>query len=378
MRVLIAPDKFKGSLSALGVAEAMAEGVRLADPGVEVTLFPLADGGEGTAEILTFHTGGQLVEAEVRDPLFRPINASFGLSGDGRRAFIEMATASGLPLLRPEERNCFHTTTLGTGELVLAAIRQGARHIILGIGGSATNDAGIGMASALGYRFLDGAGEPLAPVGRNLGHIRRIDASQLLFDPGEVTVHVACDVDNPLHGPQGASWVYGPQKGASPAELEELDRGLAHFAGLVEDTFGQAVAEVPGAGAAGGLGAGALLFLRAALTPGIDLVMAQTRLAEQLAGIDLILTGEGKLDRQTLSGKVVKGVCDLARPRGIPVAALCGTLEATPEETRALGLAFAGSVLRGPCSLEEALAQAPESVRVAAEQVVRLFRAGGK
>jgi glycerate kinase len=377
MHILLAPDKFKGSLSALEVAEAMAEGVRLADPEIGVTVFPLADGGEGTADILTYHTGGQLVEEAVHDPLFRPITASYGLSGDGQTAFVEMARASGLHLLQPEERNCFHTTSLGTGELVLAAIRRGARRILLGIGGSATNDAGVGLAAALGYRFLDAAGEPVPPVGSHLARIHRIDDRHLLFDPEQVAVQVACDVDNPLSGPEGAAQMYGLQKGASPRELEQLDQGLRHFAQVVRQTWNLEIADLPGAGAAGGMGAGALVFLRARLTPGIDLVMEQTRLADHLAGVDLIITGEGKLDRQTLHGKVVKGVCDRARPYAIPVAALCGTLEATAAETRELGLSFAGSVLRGPCSLEEAVAQARENLREAALQVARLFRAGG-
>lgn len=376
MHILVAPDKFKGSLTALEAAAAMVEGIRMAGPEIRAKVFPLADGGEGTADILTHHSQGRLVEVEAHDPLFRPIKASFGLSGDGQTAFVEMARASGLHLLRPEERNCFHTTSLGTGELVLAAIRQGARRILLGIGGSATNDAGLGLATALGFRFLDEAGAPVEPVGRNLARIHRIDDRQLLFDPAAVTVQVACDVDNPLYGPTGAAWVYGPQKGASPGELASLDEGLRHFAGVVRQTWGREIGAVPGAGAAGGMGAGALVFMGAELTPGIDLVLQQTRLADHLAGVDLILTGEGKLDRQTLHGKVVKGLCDQARPHGIPVAALCGTLEATAAEVRELGLCFAGSVLRQPAPLEEAMAHTADYLREATFHLVRLFRAG--
>ena len=373
MRILIAPDKFKGALSALQVAEAMARGLRRACPQAEIRLHPLADGGEGTAEILAYHNGGTMRQAQVQDPLFRPVVARYGLSHDRQTAYIEMAEASGLALLHPKERNCLLTSTYGTGELILHAWEAGARHIILGIGGSATTDGGIGMAAALGYRLLDAAGAPLSPIGENLGKIAQIDRSALRVDPAALTVEVACDVDNPLCGPRGAAAVYGPQKGADATAVRQLDAGLAHLAQLWARDWGLAVAERPGAGAAGGLGAGAMAFLGARLRPGIDLVMAHSRLDEALAGVDLVLTGEGKIDAQTLHGKVIMGLSRRAAAAGIPLAALCGTLEATPELIEALGLAYAASILNRPLSLEAAMTETAPALEMASFSLLRLF-----
>jgi len=324
MKFLVAPDKFKGSLTAEEVTSAIAKGIALYDPSAVVIPFPLADGGDGTARILTLHNHGRMIRVTVNNPVFEQVEAEYGISGDGRTAFMEMASASGLRLLTPDKQNCFHTSTLGTGEMLSDALGRGVKKIILGIGGSATNDAGIGMATALGYRFLDHQGNRLDPVGRNLIDIRTIDRSGIMFAPGSVEVLVACDVDNPLYGPHGAAYVYGPQKGASPEELDQLNNGLINFAAIVKSQLGTDIADIPGSGAAGGLGAGCMVFLQASLVPGIQLVMEQSGFEEAVRKCDLVITGEGKIDEQTFRGKVVDGVCRVAARHHKPVLAVCG------------------------------------------------------
>ncbi len=374
MRILIATDSFKDALSAIDVCRAIERGLRRARPDVETVLFPLADGGEGMDEILTYHTGGQLVTARVHDPLFRLIEARYGLSADGSTAFIAMASASGLPLLRPEERDPRRTTTLGAGELIGDAIRRGVRRIILGIGGSATNDGGVGMATALGYTFPDKGGQPVSPTGGNLTSIAQIDDDGRQFDPEKYQFEVWCDVDNPLYGPKGAARVYAPQKGASPEAVEELDAGLHHLAVLLEEKFGKPFDHIPGAGAAGGLGAGAMAFLGAKLRPGIDAIMDMASFNEKLRGADLIVTGEGKIDAQTLSGKLIQGVTGRAKTRKIPVIALCGALDLTPDQTEALGLRAAFSILRQPIALSAALGRTAEDLEQTAYHLLRTWR----
>ncbi|GAB3560191.1 glycerate kinase [Spirosoma fluminis] len=372
MRILLAPDKFRGSLTAQAVAQAMEEGVRLADASAEVALVPLADGGEGTAEILTKATDGSWHTVMVNDPIGRSIEAGFGISADGKTAFIEMALASGLQLLEATERNPLLTSTYGTGQLIRHALAIGVEHIVLGIGGSATTDAGIGMAAALGWRFLAENGFELPPNGASLSKIRQIlppaSPAQQPF-----SASVACDVTAPLFGPSGAAYVYGPQKGATPEMVEELDSGLQQFAHVINEQFGVDVATIPGSGAAGGLGAGALFFLNAALRPGVDVVLEAVCFDQRAAHADLILTGEGKLDQQTLQGKLLKGVTDRSAAAGVPVVALCGTLELTPEEIDSLGLTAAFSVLNRPERLNEAVLTAYSDVRQATFNVCRLF-----
>ncbi|MES2731172.1 MAG: glycerate kinase [Bacteroidota bacterium] len=378
MKILVAPDKFKGSLSSTQVCQAIIEGIQWYNPAIEAIGFPLADGGEGTAEILTYHAGGHMLSHTVQDPLFRPVKASFGLAADGLTAFLEMAQASGLHLLAHAERNGFLTSSIGTGELILKAVERGARRIILGIGGSATNDAGIGMATALGYRFLDAAGKELKPIGSSLIHIAHIDHQHLHFDPAKIEVQVACDVNNPLTGSLGASLVYGPQKGANAEEVTQLEAGMKNLAAVIRRQFGKDIENVPGAGAAGGMGAGAMVFLHAALLPGTALVIEQTGFDQQLAGVDLIITGEGKMDEQTLHGKLVKGVVDMAALHGIPVVAIGGDLSLSPQEVSDLGLVFAGSVLQRPCSLEEAMQTAYPAIRNLTYHVLKLYLEGYK
>lgn len=372
MKILLAPDKFKGSLTASDVCRCMTEGIRLANQTATVVAVPMADGGEGTAEVLTQATDGVWKTARVHDPLGRPIDAGYGISGDGTTAFIEMAQASGLRLLKPAEYDPFKTNTYGTGELINAAIRAGVKHIVLGIGGSATNDAGTGMAAALGWKFLNEGGRELRPCGGNLDQIHTIVPPENNLP---VTVEVACDVSNPLIGLQGASYIYGPQKGAKPADLPILDAGMKNWATVVNRQFSNNLTTVPGAGAAGGLGAGAMLFLQAKLTEGVGLVMKHTHLAEKMAGVDLVLTGEGRIDNQTLQGKLIAGITRLAQERHISVVALCGSLQLNPQEIDSLGLTSAFSIVPGPTDLDDALINAGDYLKRATVQVMRLVGA---
>lgn len=378
MRIVLAPDSFKGSLSATDVCLAMEEGIRRVFPNADVARLPMADGGEGTIESLIHALGGSVREATVRDPLGRDVRARYGVLADGRTAVVELAQASGYALLEAGERNPLVASTYGTGQLVARCLDEGYRRVLLGLGGSATNDAGAGMLRALGAKFLDSAGRELPEGGGSLGALRRIDLSGLDPRLAETTVTAVTDVRNPLCGEQGASRVYGPQKGASEADAARLDAALANFAAVARQQSGRDVAEVPGAGAAGGVGAGALAFLGAELRPGFPLLAELYRFGERIAGADLVLTGEGRLDAQTLSGKVVAGVCELARGHGVPVAALVGSAALTGDGMDAIGLAAALSIVNGPCSLDDAVANAYAWTADRAEQLMRLLRLGGR
>lgn len=370
MKILLAPDKFRGSLTAAEVCKAMSEGIRKALPNAEILAIPMADGGEGTAEILTLNAGGQMYPILVSDPLGRETKAVFGLSADGQTAYLEMAAASGLRLLQPHERNPLQTTTFGTGELIQAAINKGAKRIILGIGGSATTDGGVGMAAALGWRFLDAAGQNLAPTSRNLGQIQKIIPPATF---PQIEIQVACDVTAPLYGLTGAAYMYAPQKGADGEMVEQLDNGLKHLSDIIKRDFGVDLAQVAGTGAAGGLGFGLLFFLKATLKEGVKIVMEQTRFEEQLQGVDLIFTGEGKMDAQTLQGKLIAGIAQAAQQNGIPVVALCGALLISPEEVQRIGLMYATSIINRPMALNEAIAYAHQGVSDSAYQLTNLF-----
>lgn len=376
--ILIAPDSFKHALSAIEAAQAMGRGAKRAGEAVNPVLLPLSDGGEGMTEILTHCKNGLFVETTVCNPLFKPVLARYGLAGNPPTAIIELAQASGLQLLQPQDRNPLHTTTFGTGQLILHALRNGVQQVILGIGGSATNDAGIGMAAALGYRFLDAQGNELVPVGSSLIHVCRIDTTRLKFNPAQLQVTLACDVSNPLFGPTGAAHTYARQKGANNAEIDLLDAGLQHFANVVQQQFGTDIAQMPGAGAAGGTGAGAMVFLGATMQRGIDLVMQYTRFEEHLSRAHLLITAEGSIDSQTLYGKVVKGVAQKARGYGIPAIGFCGALQATPQQIQETGLTAAFSIQQMPCTLEAAINNTAQNLEILTEQVVRLFLAANR
>lgn len=372
-KFVIAPDKFKGALTGLEFCDAVETGLKQVLNEVEIIKSPLADGGDGTIEVVRYYLKAETVEVTVNDPLFRSIKASYLYSESSGTAYIEMAEASGLKVLKNDERNCIQTTTLGTGELIADAIKKGAKEIILGIGGSATNDAGMGMATALGFQFLDAQGEVLRPVGAELSQVATIDTSAVLPELKNVVVKVACDVTNPLYGQEGAARIYAPQKGASLKEVEQLDEGLRSFAGILQKQFNIDVQHIDGAGAAGGVGAAAVVFLNAELDSGITLVKELANFEEKITGADWIITGEGKLDEQTLSGKAVQGVLESAKKQKIPVAAFCGVIEVSKSTAEKLGLSYTVSVSRDMPNLEEALKRSYENVvKAAAEFAVKL------
>ncbi|HTP51049.1 MAG TPA: glycerate kinase [Anaeromyxobacteraceae bacterium] len=376
MRVVVAPDSFKGSCSALSVAEAMGRGIRAVFPDAEVRMVPIADGGEGTVEALVAATKGRIVRRSVRGPLGEPVTAHWGVLGDGATAVIEMAAASGLPLVPKERRDPRVTTTYGTGELMLAALESGASTLIVGIGGSATNDGGTGMARALGVRFLDSSGNPIPEGGAALARLARIDRSGMDRRAAASSILVACDVDNPLTGPRGASAVYGPQKGATPEMVQELDAALGHYAEVARAATGRDIATLPGAGAAGGLGAGLLFFTPARLRPGVEVVLEATRFDDIVKGADLVVTGEGRTDFQTAMGKAPVGVAAAAKRHGIPVICVSGGLSEGADEVLAKGIDALASVAPGPMTLEEAMRRVGELVESGTARAFRLIRAG--
>ncbi|MEL6484336.1 MAG: glycerate kinase [Bacteroidota bacterium] len=375
MKFVLAPDKYKGSLSGEAFCEAAAAGLKRVFPEAEILKKPLADGGDGTLAVMQHYLAAETINTTVRDPLFREINSGYLFSKEKGIAFIEMSEASGYKLLSESERNCMQTTTLGTGDFILDAVEQGATKIILGIGGSATNDAGIGMAHALGFRFLDETGEALSPIGENLSKIKTIDRKQAHPKLKELTVKVACDVKNPLYGEQGAAHIYGPQKGATPEEVLLLDKGLQHFARVVHEEFKLELQQIPGAGAAGGLGAGAIVFLNASLTSGIDLVMELADFDNALQDADWVITGEGQFDEQTLSGKTIAGVLKVAKERNIPVAALCGSVDINLDALEKTALDYVTAVLNTVGSLDKAKKDAFRNLELAAYNFAKLLKA---
>jgi len=349
-RVVIAPQSFKGSADAIAVASAVARGVRRVWPRADCVELPLADGGEGTALALVRATRGEMRHARVHDPLGREIDAQWGVLGDRTTAVVEMAAASGLPLLRDDERDPRVTSTRGTGELILAAAASGAQRIVIGIGGSATNDGGAGMARSFGYRFFDAGGAELPEGGAALARLARIEGQT---DPRLVrpAIDVACDVRNPLLGPEGATAVYGPQKGATPDIQRELEAALTRYADVIEAFVGRDVRSVPGAGAAGGLGAGLIAFLDARLVSGALLVLDAVGFDKRLVGADLVVTGEGRIDGQSVYGKLTHAVTVAAKRRGVPVVAVAGMIGEGHEAMRDAGIE-AIETLVGPSEAE--------------------------
>ncbi|MDR6236948.1 glycerate kinase [Pseudomonas oryzihabitans] len=373
MKIVIAPDSFKESLSAAGVASALARGLRQALPQAELVECPLGDGGEGTLDAVLAATGGEARQAQVTGPLGEPVKARWGWLAEQRTAFVEMASASGLELVPKARREVLVATSRGTGELLRAALDEGAERLVLAIGGSATNDGGAGLLQALGVRLLDEHGKELAPGGAALAKLARIELTDLHPRLAEVEVVIAADVDNPLCGPQGASHIFGPQKGASPAQVRQLDEALAHFAAITAATLGRDVKDQPGAGAAGGVGFAALAFLQATFRAGIEVVAELVGLEAALQDADLALTGEGRLDGQTLRGKTPAGVLRLARRHGVPVVAVAGSLGDGYDALYEQGLAAAFSLVPGPLSLEEAVTQAEVLLERTARDIGRLW-----
>lgn len=378
MKIIIAPDSFKESLSALQVAEEIEGGFREIFPQAQLLTFPLADGGEGTVEALTAATGGARVPVDVTGPLGGRIPSFYGVTGDRKTAVIEMAAASGLALVPPQRRNPMKTTSFGTGELIGHALDAGVRTLIIGIGGSATNDAGAGMLQALGVRLIGKDGREIGFGGEALGELQRIDADALDPRLKECAIHVACDVDNPLTGPRGASAVFAPQKGGTSGMVVQLEENLVRFARIVARDRHRQIAQAPGAGAAGGMGGALLAFLDASLKPGIEIVIKALALEEHMKGADLVVTGEGRLDDQTLGGKAPLGITRLAAKYGVPVIAVAGSLGADARLFYPQGMGAVFSVIDRPCSLDEALTRAADNLRRTARNIAAAVAMGGR
>ncbi|MQL48262.1 glycerate kinase [Photorhabdus khanii] len=374
MKIVIAPDSFKESLGALQVAEAIEQGFREIYPQAEYIKLPMADGGEGTVESMVAATDGQVIHLPVTGPLNQPVDSFFGVLGDGKTAVIEMAAASGLHLVPMEKRNPLITTTYGTGELILAALDKGVSKIILGIGGSATNDGGAGMMQALGARLLDDCGEELRAGGGVLSQLAEIDLSGLDTRLSQTEIIVACDVANPLCGEFGASAVFGPQKGATPERVKELDAALRHYGEKIEFLTKMKIIDVPGTGAAGGMGASLLGWLKAKLQPGIDIVISTLELEKVVQGADLVITGEGRMDSQTIYGKTPIGVARIAKKYAIPTIALVGGMSQDYNVVHEHGLDAVFSIMPGVCSLSDALACGRENLRVTARNVAAVWK----
>jgi len=376
MKIVIASDKYKGSLSALQVCKIIEKAIKKIDPAIKTIVSPMADGGEGTVETLVESMGGENISLEVTGPLGEKIKAGFGMLNDGT-AIIEMASASGYVLVPEDRRNPLETTTYGTGELIKKALEMGSKKIIIGIGGSATNDGGMGMAQALGYEFLGKDGKVLGFGGKQLEELAGIRTDNINSLLAGAAVEAACDVDNPLYGKKGAAYVYGPQKGADPAMVERLDKGLKNFAGIVRQELGKDIASIPGAGAAGGLGAGLVAFAGTELKLGTDIVIDITGLEKKIKDADLVISGEGTMDGQTYYGKSAYGVARLASVYGIPTITINGSVLASRDKLdKNNSSLFSGnfSIINRPMSLGEAIENAEKLLEDAAGEIIRFYR----
>ncbi len=373
MKIVIAPDSFKESLSALQVAQAIERGFKEVYPHADYIKIPMADGGEGTVESLIAATGGKRIACTVIDPLGQPVEGFFGLLGDGTTAVIEMATASGLQRVPMAQRNPMITTSYGTGELILAALEHGVSKLILGIGGSATNDGGAGMMQALGANLLDGDGRTLSLGGAALARLESIDLTNLDPRLRQIEMTVACDVNNPLCGEQGASAVFGPQKGATPEMVKSLDSALHHYGMKIETMTGKRVIVAAGAGAAGGMGASLLGFFGAELQSGIEIMIDTLKLEDAIQGADLVITGEGRIDSQTIHGKTPIGVARVAKKWGVPTIALVGEMSRDYHVVHQHGMGAVFSIIPGVCSLSDALANGADNLQVTARNIAAVW-----
>ncbi|TNJ44212.1 glycerate kinase [Tamlana fucoidanivorans] len=344
MKIVIAPDKFKHSMTAIDFCRIVQCEMKRLNQNLDVFSFPLADGGDGTIEVANYYLQGELISLEVNNPFFQPVKASYLFSESTETAFIEMAEASGVKLLDPQELDCKNATTLGTGEMIVDAINRGATNIILGIGGSATNDCGIGMATALGYQFLDEENKTVRPIGANLSKIKAIDVAQVTPKLFNVNFEIACDVTNPLYGENGAAYVYAAQKGASATDIEMLDLGLRDFSKILQAVFQVEPQLVKGAGAAGGMGIASKVFLNGNLKSGVQLIKDLANFDSELHGADWVITGEGKLDEQTLSGKTIEGVLRSAKAQNVKVAAFCGAVTLDKQAIQTFGIDYVDAV----------------------------------
>lgn len=380
MKVVAAIDSFKGSMTSLEVAAAFEKGVKKVYKDAEFIKIPLADGGEGTVKALIDNLDGKMVNIKVKDPLMRDIDSFYGISGDGKTAVIEMAAASGLPLLSPDERNPLRATTFGTGELIKDALEKGCREFIIGIGGSATNDAGTGMLSALGYIFLDENGNELEPNGENLINIKSFKDDKVMKEVSEAKFLIACDVDNPFYGINGAAHVYGKQKGATGDIIKILDDGMRNFSNVIEKIKKTDISNISGSGAAGGLGGAFTAFFNSELKPGIDIITEKIELENKINGSDYVITGEGRIDFQSAMGKTPSGVAKLAKKYGIPVIAIGGSVDDEIGNIYDCGITAAFSIIDSPMTLGEAMdtKNAQRLVEKTAEQIFRLIKQNKK
>lgn len=380
MKIVVAIDSLKGSLTSIEAGEAIRKGILNVNASAQVVIKPLADGGEGTTEALVSGMGGEMCTKQVTGPLGTQVTATYGMVSNQTTAVIEMAEAAGLPLVQKEKRNPLYTTTYGVGEMIQACIKQGCRKFIVGIGGSATNDAGIGMLKALGYRFLNIEGEEVGEGGQALGQIHQIDDTNRLPELAECEFKVACDVNNPLYGPNGAAAIYGPQKGATPEIVKELDAGCKHFAKVTNAFLGQDFSQVEGAGAAGGLGFGFMAFLKGQLESGIQIILKETKLEDEMKEADLVITGEGRLDNQTAMGKAPIGVAKLAKKYNLPVIGLAGALAKEAKKCNEEGIDAYFSIVNSAMSLEDAMKRenALENMTKTTEQIFNLIQVFSK
>lgn len=374
MKIVIAPDSFKGSISAKDLCSSISEGIKKEFPEATVIEVPMADGGEGTMENLIYATGGEVYTTLAKDPLGRKIKSFYGVLGDKQTVIIEMAQISGLPLLTESERNPLIASSYGTGQLIIDALDKGYRNFIIGLGGSATNDGGIGMLKALGIKLYNQNNEELDDHVTSLKELDKIDLSCFDIRIKESKFIVASDVTNPLCGVNGASYVFGPQKGATPEMVESLDKALKKYGEVINRKLDKNILEVPGSGAAGGMAAALIAFFNAKIKSGIDITMEVTKLEQIVKGADILITGEGKLDSQTLSGKVIAGVSKVAKKEGVPVIALCGGNELKSSDLDKLGVLAAFSIVPGPCTLLEAINNTRIWATACAEQVMRMFK----
>ena len=373
MNVIIAMDSFKGCASSYELSEAIAQGIKEVYPTASIKAYEVADGGEGTLEAMVANSSGEIFSCDVHDPLMQPIEANYGILGDGTTCVIEMARASGLPLVPKEKRNPLVTTTFGVGELIRAGIDKGCRNFIVGIGGSATNDAGLGMLQALGFSFLNAAGKEVGLGGVALGEIHQIDTSRALAQLSSCTFTIACDVDNPMYGEKGAAHIYAKQKGATSADILYLDEGVKHFAEVIKNQMGKDVATIAGSGAAGALGGGFLAFLNAKLCSGIDIVLDAIHFDKELENVDFVITGEGRIDAQSLMGKVISGIAKRCVKAHVPLIALAGGIEQDALKSHESGVSALFSILQSPMSLEEAMDK-ETTLRQTKQSTAELFR----
>ncbi|MDB4273780.1 glycerate kinase [Algibacter sp.] len=363
MKIVLSPDKFKNSLTGLEFCDAVEAGIKAITPDVEIVKLPLADGGDGTIEVVNYYLKGEVINVEVSNPFFKPVMASYLYSDSSKTAFIEMAEASGVKLLRPEQFDCKNASTLGTGEMILDAMNKGASTIILGIGGSATNDCGIGMATAIGYRFLDDNNQEVKPIGANLSSINSIDITKVHPKLNDIDFKIACDVTNPLYGKEGAAYVYAEQKGAKAEDVIMLDKGLKDFSKIINSVFNVDVQSIEGAGAAGGMGIASKVFLKGALESGIQLIKNLANFDDKINQSDWVITGEGKLDLQTLSGKTITGILISAKAKKIKVAAFCGAVDLEKNDIKNFQIDYTDAVINHSKDLDDAMQNAYNYVK---------------